>query len=163
MPQEKKTNNLKSAILQIAIVLLIVAGYFLIDFSSLYQSLKGEAKFVTQDSSCDLHKSSCSVKIQDGTTFELSINPKSIPLMQSIKFEIKSSNKELKNLHLNIYATNMFMGDFNLPIKNLGNGNYEAEGTLPTCPVGNMEWNADIRIEKINKTIGARFQFKTGR
>jgi hypothetical protein len=163
MPQEKKANNLKSAILQVGIVLFIVVGYFLIDFSSLYQSFKGEAQFITQDSSCDLHQSSCTVKIQDGTTFELEINPKSIPLMQSIKFEIKSNKADLKDLYLNIYATNMFMGDFNLPIKNLGNGNYEAIGTLPTCPVGNMIWNADIRIEKINKTIGARFQFKTGK
>ena len=163
MPQEKKTNNLKSAILQVVVVLFIVVGYFLIDFSSLYQSFKGEAQFITQDSSCDLHQSSCIIKIQDGTTFELSINPKSIPLMQALKFEIKSNNKELKDLHLNIYATNMFMGDFNLPIKNLGNGKYEAIGTLPTCPVGNMIWNADIRVEKINKTIGARFQFKTGK
>ena len=163
MPQEKKPNNLKSAILQVVVVLFIVVGYFLIDFSSLYQSFKGEAQFITQDSNCDLHQSSCIVKIQDGTTFELSINPKSIPLMQALKFEIKSNNKELKDLHLNIYATNMFMGDFNLPIKNLGNGKYEAIGTLPTCPVGNMIWNADIRVEKINKTIGARFQFKTGK
>lgn len=163
MPEEKKANNLKSAILQVVVVLFIVVGYFLIDFSSLYQSFKGEAQFITQDSSCDLHQSSCIVKIQDGTTFKLEINPKSIPLMQSIKFEIKSNKADLKDLYLNIYATNMFMGDFNLPIKNLGNGNYEAIGTLPTCPVGNMIWNADIRIEKINKTIGARFQFKTGK
>ena len=161
MSQEKKINNIKSIILQIAVVLFIVIGYFLIDFSSIYQSLKGKAEFITQNSSCDLHKSSCNIQIQDGTTFELEINPKSIPLMQNLNFSIKSNNKDLKNLYLNIYATNMFMGDFNLPIKNLGNGNYEAVGTLPTCPVGDMQWNADIRIEKLNKTIGARFQFKT--
>jgi hypothetical protein len=99
--------------------------------------------------------------MQDGTSFELEINPKTIPLMQSLTFLIKSNNENLKDLYLNIYATNMFMGDFNLPIRNLGNGNYEAVGTLPTCPVGNMKWNADIRIEKINETIGARFQFET--
>ena len=161
MSQEKKTNNIKSTILQVAVVLFVVVGYFLIDFSSLYQSFKGEAKFITQASTCDLHKSSCSIEIQDGTTFELDINPKSIPLMQSIKFSIKSNKTDLNELYLNIYATNMFMGDFNLPIKNLGNGNYEAIGTLPTCPVGDMKWNADIRIEKLDKIIGARFQFKT--
>ena len=81
--------------------------------------------------------------------------------MEEIKFSIKSNKNDLENLNLNIYATNMFMGDLNLPIKNLGNGNYEAKGILPTCPVGDMQWNAEIRIEKINKTIGARFQFKT--
>jgi len=160
---EKKSNTVRNAILQVGIVLVIVVGYFLIDFSSLYQSLKGEAKFITQVSTCDLHETPCSIKIQDGTTFQLEINPKSIPLMESLTFSIKSNNSKLENLYLNIYATNMFMGDFNLPIKNLGNGNYEAIGTLPTCPVGNMQWNADIRVEKIDKTIGARFQFKTGR
>jgi hypothetical protein len=160
---EKKSNTLRNAILQVGIVLVIVVGYFLIDFSSLYQSLKGEAKFITQASTCNLHETPCSIEIQDGTTFQLEINPKSIPLMESLTFSIKSNNSKLKDLYLNIYATNMFMGDFNLPIKNLGNGNYEAIGTLPTCPVGNMQWNADIRVEKIDKTIGARFQFKTGR
>lgn len=138
-------------------------GYFLIDFNALYQSFKGEAKFITQDKSCDLHEKSCSVTIQDGTSFTLDIEPKTIPLMQSLKFSLKSNNPNLDQLHLNIYATNMFMGDFNLPIKNLGDGNYEAVGTLPTCPTGDMEWNADIRVEKLDKTIGARFQFKTDR
>ena len=99
----------------------------------------------------------------DGTTFELKIEPKTIPLMQPLKFIIKSNNYNLQGLYLNIYATNMFMGDFKLPIKNIGNGNYEAVGTLPTCPVGDMQWNADIRVEKLTKTIGARFQFKTDR
>ncbi|RXJ88748.1 hypothetical protein CRV01_08985 [Arcobacter sp. CECT 8983] len=157
----KKQSNLKSIILQLSIILLIVIGYFAIDFNKLYQSLKGEVKYVTQNKQCDLHQSSCTIKIQDGTEFTLSVEPKTIPLMKPLKFIIKSNNETLKNLTLNIYATNMFMGDFNLPIKNLGNGNYEAIGTLPTCPVGDMQWNADIKIEKATENIGARFQFKT--
>lgn len=161
MSEEKEQNNMKSAILQVGIVLLIVGGYFLIDFNAIYQSFKGEAKFITQDNQCDLHKTACNIQIQDGTSFELSVEPKELPLMKPIKFSIKSNKENLKDLYLNIYAVNMFMGEFNLPIKNLGNGNYEAVGTLPTCPVGDMQWNADIRIEKIDKTIGARFQFKT--
>ncbi|XPV67800.1 MAG: hypothetical protein ACNI25_10795 [Halarcobacter sp.] len=157
----KEKNKLRSTIVQIAIVLFIVVGYFLIDFNALYQSFKGEAQLVTQNKECDLHKSSCSIKIQDGTTFELTVSPKTIPLMEPIKFFIKSNKPDLKDLYINIYATNMFMGDFNIPLKNLGNGNYQAIATLPTCPVGNMEWNGDIKIEQFNKTIGARFQFKT--
>lgn len=161
MSSKQNPNNLKSTILSIGIVLCIVAGYFLIDFNTLYQSFKGEAAFVTQEKTCDLHNSACKITIQDDTTFELEISPKSIPLMQEIRFTIKSNNTNLENLNLNIYATNMFMGDLNLPLKNLGNGNYEAVGTLPTCPPGDMHWNAEIRVEKIDKTIGARFQFTT--
>lgn len=156
-----KKNDMKGMLLPIAGVIAIVLGYFLVDFNALYQSLKGEAKFVTQEKSCDLRKTSCLIKVQDGTTFELDINPKSIPLMEKVKFSVKSNSSELKGLSFNIYATNMFMGEFNVPLKNLGNGNYESLVTLPTCPVGDMEWNADIRIEKLNEIIGARFQFKT--
>lgn len=157
----KQENNLKGMVFPIAGILAIVLVYFLVDFNALYQSFKGEAKFVTQDKRCDLRQTSCLVKIQDGTTFELDIEPKTIPLMQAVKFSVKSNNSNLEGLHLNIYATNMFMGDFNIPLKNLGNGNYESIVTLPTCPVGDMQWNTDIRVEKINEIIGARFQFKT--
>lgn len=161
MSTEKNSSNTRDTIIAISIIAIIVVGYFMIDFNGIYQSFKGEAQFITQNKQCDLHQSSCKIKIQDGTTFALEVNPKTIPLMEELTFSIKSNNPNLENLILNIYATNMFMGDFNLPIKNLGDGNYEAIGTLPTCPVGDMLWNADIRVEKMNKTIGARFQFKT--
>jgi len=159
---DEKTNK-QSALLPIISVLCIVIGYFFIDFNGLYQSIKGEAQFISQDKKCDLHESSCRILTQDGTSFELEILPKTIPLMKEITFSIKSNNPNLENLKLNIYAINMFMGDLNLAINNLGNGNYEAIGTLPSCPVGNMIWNAEIRIEKLSKTIGARFQFQTGK
>ena len=161
MSSKQNSSDLKSTILAIGMILFMVIGYFLIDFNTLYQSFKGEANFVTQNKNCDLHTSPCEIKIQDDTTFELEISPKSIPLMEEIKFTIKSNNANLENLKLNIYATNMFMGDLILPLKNLGDGNYEAIGTLPTCPTGDMLWNAEIRVEQIDKTIGARFQFKT--
>ncbi len=155
--------SLTGSIVPFIIVLAIVGGYFLIDFNALYLSFKGNAEFVTQERACDLHVSRCSVVIQDGTSFEFGIEPKTIPLMTPLTFSLKSNNSNLKNLHVNIYATNMFMGEFNIPFKNLGEGNYKAVGTLPTCPVGDMEWNADIRVEKLHETIGARFQFKTDR
>ena len=161
MSSEQNSSNTRDTIIAISIIAVIVVGYFMIDFNALYQSFKGEAQFVTQNKKCDLHKTSCEIKLQNGTTFELEVTPKTIPLMEKLTFSIKSNNPNLENLKLNIYATNMFMGEFNLPIKNLGDGNYKAVGTLPTCPVGDMQWNADIRIEKLDKTIGARFQFKT--
>lgn len=156
-------DSFKGLVLPTVGLVAIVAGYFLIDFNALYQSFKGEAKFTIQDSKCDLHKKSCLITIADGTSFELEIEPKRIPLMEPLKFKIKSNNPNLKELYLNIYATNMFMGDFRLPIRNMGSGDYEATGTLPTCPVGDMQWNADIRVEKLNETIGARFKFTTDR
>ena len=158
---KNKRKNIRNGIIQVGIIAFIIIGYFSIDFNSIYQSFKGEAQFITQDPSCDLHKGSCKIEIQDGTIFELNISPNTIPLMKPLIFTVKSNKENLKDLSLNIYATNMFMGDFILDLKNLGDGIYEASGTLPTCPIGNMKWNAEIRVKKINKTIGARFQFKT--
>lgn len=154
-------NGIKSFIFPTIGILTIVSLYFFVDFNSVYQSLKGEAEFITQDKSCNLHKGPCLIKIQNGTSFELNIKPK-IELMKPLEFLVKSNDSNLTDLDLNIYSTNMSMGDFNFPLKNLGGGNYKAIGTLPTCILKQMHWNADIRIESlVDKTIGARFQFKT--
>lgn len=153
----------KMLIVQITVILSIVGAYFFVDFNEVYNSIKGDVQYSIQDSNCDLKKGPCEVTVKDGTKFELEIFPKHIPLMENIKFRVKSSNDKLNDLNINIYSTNMMMGYFNLKFENLGNGLYETKGTLPTCPVGNMQWNADIDIDKMSERIGARFQFKTTR
>lgn len=153
----------KTLFVQIFIVLAIVLGYFFIDFNSIYNYFKGETKYITQNSECNLKNNPCEITIQDGTKFTLEVFPKDIPLMKPLKFTLKT-NQELKDTTtLNIYATNMFMGYFNLVFQKTGNNEYEAIGTLPTCPIGNMKWNADIEIDKSTEKIGARFQFQTTR
>lgn len=151
----------KNSLIQLCVVVLIIGGYFLIDFNKIYNDILGEGEFISQESSCELKKEACSIVIQDGTKFTMDIFPRAIPLMKPLTFKVKSSNKNLENLSLKIYATNMMMGVYEIPLKAKGDGLYEAIGTLPTCPVGFMNWNADITINKISKKIGARFQFKT--
>lgn len=153
----------KTLIVQIVGITVIVAGYFLIDFNKVYDYFKGEVEYTVQNSNCNLHESECKIVLDNGKEFTLEVFPKDIPLMQNLKFKLKSNDENLENISLNIYATNMFMGYFDLKFKNLGNGLYEATGTLPTCPVGNMKWNADISLEKMNERVGARFQFQTTR
>lgn len=158
---DNNTSSFKSLLIQATVVLSIVGAYFLIDFNSIYNSLRGEGEYITQEQNCDLRKSACSVEIQDGTDISFEILQKSIPLMKPLTFQVKSSNHNLKNLYIKLYATNMLMGEYKLPFVNKGNGVYEAIGTLPTCPVGFMKWNADIQVEKLSQVIGARFKFET--
>ncbi|MFA7092086.1 MAG: hypothetical protein WC149_09575 [Arcobacteraceae bacterium] len=148
-------------IFQALVVIAIVAGYFLIDFNALYQKLQGEASFVVQNQECDLKQSSCVVTIEDGTVLEFEIVQKDIPLMKPLDFKLKSSNPNLENITLKLYATNMMMGTYELKFTPDGKGNYTAKGTLPTCPVGGMKWNADVQVHKLGKIIGARFLFET--
>lgn len=160
--QENETKDTKKAIIfQVLLVFAIIGGYFLIDFNAAYNYLRGEGQYITQDTNCDLKKSACEVTIEDGTKISFEILPKEIPLMKPLTFRVKSDNQHLDDLSVRLYATNMLMGEYVLPLKHKGNGIYEAIGTLPTCPVGFMKWNADVAVGKINKVIGARFKFET--
>ncbi len=159
--QEEIIPSKKALLIQICIVIIIVAGYFFIDFNAIYNSLRGSGGFISQKKDCSLREGPCEVTIQDGTKFSLEIFPKDLPLMKPLKFKVTSSQKNRKDLKLKIYATNMMMGEYILPLKEKKDGTYETIGTLPTCPVGFMKWNVDIEIPKINKTIGAKFEFET--
>lgn len=153
----------KTLIIQFLVIGSIVAGYFFIDFNAVYNSFRGEVQFSLQDKDCDLHKGPCEVTVKDGTKFSLEVFPKNIPLMEDLKFKLKSNDANQKDLEIRVYATNMLMGYFSFKFKNLGNGEYEANGKLPTCPVGDMQWDADIELGKLNERIGAKFQFNTAR
>lgn len=148
----------KTVFVQILAIVLIVGGYFLIDFNSLYTKyFRNDVSYTLQNKNCDLHNNACEVVVGD-ETFILEVFPKDIPLMKKLRFQLKTS-KELSNLALKIYATNMSMGEFNLKFKQIGDNVYEAKGMLPTCIVGNMIWNADL---KLSNDVGARFSFQTG-
>jgi hypothetical protein len=149
----------KTLFIQLFVIVSIVGAYFLIDFNTLYKSFEKEVTYTVQDNSCDLHESACSINLDD-KEFNLEVFPKDIPLMKNLKFVIKTNDKTFDEKTINIYATNMFMGYFNLKFNKVSDGIYEALGTLPTCPVGNMKWNADIALED---SKGARFQFETTR
>lgn len=151
----------KTTLIQIVFITSIVVGYFLIDFNKVLTFIQGEAKLVTQDKQCDLHKSACEVTIQDGTKYRLEFFPKNIPLMKELTIKLTISKESEKIPKLKIYATNMFMGEFLFQFKQQQDGSFIATGMLPTCPVGNMQWNADLIKESVTQKIGARFQFKT--
>lgn len=159
--KEEQVPSKKALFIQVLIVVVIVTSYFLIDFNSIYNSLRGDSELISQNKECSLREGPCEVTIQDGTKFTLEIFPKDLPLMKPLKFKVTSSNKDLKDLKLKIYATNMMMGEYILSLKEKEDGTYETIGTLPTCPVGFMKWNADIEVPKINKIIGAKFKFET--
>lgn len=155
-------NSLKTLLLYIISLFIIVIGYFSIDFNDLYQSMKGETKYVLQDSNCDLHQTSCEVILQDGTSLVLDIMPKKIIPLKPLKFAVKSNNANLNNIFLIIHSSDVSVGRYTVPLENLGNGKYQSIVTFPSCTVGYLEWNTDIKIEKTFKNLGARFKLKTG-
>jgi len=152
---------MKSILAMIFIVAAIVGGYFFVDFNSMFNDARGEVKFVSQNDNCDLHKGPCKISLEDGTSFNLEVFPKDIPLMKSVKFKIISENYTQEDISLDVYAKNMNMGSQNIKLKKIKDNEYESNVILPTCIRGNMKWNADIILDRLSHRVGAKFKFKT--
>lgn len=152
---------MKNTILMIVLVASIVGGYFFVDYNSLFDDARGDVKFALQNQDCDLHDGDCTITLEDGTSFNLEVFPKDIPLMKPVKFKVTSENYDGENIVLAVYAKNMNMGTQNIKLKKIKNNEYESDIILPTCIRGNMKWNADIVMDKVSHRIGAKFKFKT--
>ncbi len=145
------------------LILCLVCAYFLISSSDIYRWYVGNTNFIKQNKNCDLQKEACSVVLEDGSRVTLSINPRPIPLMKPIELVVKTKNINLDNLNLKVYATNMNMGLIEKSLNKTAKNTYKGKITLPTCIVGNMIWNVNIIANKPTKSIGATFEFKTGK
>ena len=55
----------------------------------------------------------------------------------------------------------MNMGTQKIKLKKVNDNEYESNVILPTCIRGNMQWNADIVMDKLSHRVGAKFKFKT--
>lgn len=152
---------MKNTIVMIFLVATIVGGYFFVDFNKLFNDARGDVKFVLQSDDCDLHKGPCKISLEDGSSFNLEVFPKDIPLMKPIKFKITSENYDKEIITLAIYAKNMNMGIQKVKLKKINDNSYESNVILPTCIRGNMQWNADIVMDKLSHRVGAKFKFKT--
>ncbi|RDX33475.1 hypothetical protein DZA31_00730 [Arcobacter sp. HD9-500m-PIT-SAG02] len=152
---------MKNSVIMLALVASLTFAYFSIDFDSLMSYEQKDVKFITQHHDCDLHTGPCQIVLENGSSFELEVSEKDIPLMKPVKFTVITNNYNKSTLPLHIYATNMHMGIQNFEFKKVKENVYESNVILPTCIKGNMKWNAEIILEESQKRVGAKFQFKT--
>ncbi|PID47196.1 MAG: hypothetical protein CR967_05440 [Proteobacteria bacterium] len=138
------------------LIIAIFVGLFFMDFDDFFPE---DISFINQNPSCDLREKSCEINLGKNQKISLSISPKSIPLMKTLDFKVKTQNLNLEDLKLKIYATNMDMGIFKKKFKKISQNTFLAKQMLPTCIIGNMIWNADISSSSLKN--GARFTFKT--
>ena len=158
-----KTKNFLILLIIEILILCLVYAYFLINSSDIYKWYVGNTDFIKQNKNCDLQKEACSVTLKDGSNITLSINPHPIPLMKPIELTLKTKNINLDKLKLKIYATNMNMGLIEKTFNKISKNTYKGKITLPTCIVGNMIWNVNIIANKPTKSLGATFEFQTGK
>jgi len=149
----------KLLVVEVIAVILVVA-FVLIDAKDVYQWWVGNTTFVNSDTTCDLHKNACDVRLNDGSPLRLEIEPKNIPLMQPLQFKVTTS-LDVPTIEIKLFATNMNMGLHTIKLAQTAKGVYEGEGMLPTCITGNMIWQANVIANQKNKSLGAIFSFKT--
>ncbi len=141
--------------------IIAVAGvsiYLFVDSADIYRLFMGNTKFSYASKECDLRVSSCSVDVPELGKITFDIEPKHIPLMETLTFSVKTQpDFDIDELKLNIYATNMNMGYHQFKLKKVSKNRYEVKGILPTCTVGGMIWNAEV----VKGNRGAIFSFQT--
>ena len=145
-----------------ALIVGLVASYFLIDSHDVYRWWAGNTKFVIVKE-CNPNIERCDAMLIDNTHLSLDIEPKPVPLMKTIRFRVTIEDPSLPFVEATLFATNMNMGLHTFKLLSKGNGLYEGEGMLPTCIVGNMIWQTNIVLNKPAKSIGATFFFQTGK
>ncbi|MCE9568887.1 MAG: hypothetical protein K8R10_02580 [Rhodocyclales bacterium] len=118
-----------------ALLLIAVAGH---QFSPLLLPKADVTGVVVPG--CDLHLHACAAILPQGGRLELSITPRPIPFLQTLRVEVTVSGVE--------FATR-------------GN-TYAGEAALPVCVSGSMAWVATVIVETAGQRIAVPYRFETG-
>lgn len=112
------------------------------------------------DRSCDLQKSSCTLKWSEGAV-SLSITPRPIPLVKPINISVQLKTLKVKAVAVDFKGTSMNMGPNNVKLVNAHNNRWIGTGMLPVCIRNQMEWQADVYLQTDKGIIIAPFIFVT--
>jgi hypothetical protein len=113
------------------------------------------------DPSCDLRAGPCTSTLPGGASVTFSIEPRSIPVVRPLQFEVDLQGLEAKGVQIDFSGVDMNMG-FNRPtLQEQAPGHYTGEGRLPVCVRDAMEWEARVLIETDDGLVSAPYRFIT--
>ena len=141
----------KALAAEIAVIALLVIGYFSADIYAFYKKQKVE---YTPPLACELNKQNCAVALKDGSILEVSMEPKLILPLQKAKFVVK--NIGAKSATATIRGLNMGMGLHEYKFQKNSDGFFEAFVMLPTCSI-DMKWQMDVFVSKNSGEYGGGF------
>ena len=113
------------------------------------------------DPSCDLQQGPCVTELPDGQRVILSIEPRPIPLVEPIQFQVKLDGVEAKKVVVDIQGIGMNMGINRPQLQQQTAERFSGEGMLPVCIHSSMEWEARVLLDTDNGTIAVPFRFVT--
>ncbi|MCF6281719.1 MAG: hypothetical protein L3J28_05815 [Candidatus Polarisedimenticolaceae bacterium] len=115
------------------------------------------------DAGCDLQRGPCSTEMADGQRITLSIEPRPIPLVAPLQFQVKLDGVEAEKVFIDIQGLGMNMGINRPQLTAQSAGDFSGEGMLPVCIRNSMEWEVSVLLETGSGMVAVPFRFVTDR
>lgn len=117
-----------------------------------------------KETACLINSGPCISTIEhEGMDVTFEINPKPVVPMKGLIFNVTLKDREGPvtdaSVTVDLTMPGMFMGINRAALIHTGDGNYEGQGIIQTCPHGGRTWRADIWITRQDKTASVGFIF----
>jgi len=113
------------------------------------------------DPDCDLRAGPCSVVFADGGKVSFGIEPREIPVVESLDLVVRLDGLEARSAEVDFQGIDMNMGYNRAGLKPAGAGRFVGNGMLPVCVRYAMEWEARVLLHTDRGLLAAPFRFIT--
>ena len=110
---------------------------------------------------CPLDLGVCRIEL-DGGSVTFAIDPATIPLMQTLRLDVRIEGLEPDAARVDIRGLNMEMGLNRTLLKRVEDGRWQGETILPICSQRHMLWEAAVQLEGARR-LELPFTFETVR
>ncbi|MEJ2405420.1 MAG: hypothetical protein P8171_14185 [Candidatus Thiodiazotropha sp.] len=116
------------------------------------------------DPQCDLRSAPCTSQLPDGSRVTFSIQPRTIPVLKPLQFEVRIEGLDADRVEVDFAGTDMNMGFNRVTLDPAAQpGTYTHGGMLPVCVRDVMEWEARVLISTQQGMISVPYRFVTVR
>jgi len=151
----------KSQLINLAMVVALLAIAAIGNYFSPLLLPKADITGVAE-AGCDLQRQACSAALPQDGRLELSITPRPIPLLQTLRVEVTVNGVEARKVEVDFAGESMNMGFNRSELTATGRGSHVGETSLPVCVSGSMTWVATVVVETDRQRIAVPFRFDTG-
>lgn len=113
------------------------------------------------DRACDLRAGACVSPLPEGGSVTLSIEPRSIPVMKSLQFEVQVQGMQVNGVEIDFSGVDMNMGFNRAALEQRQDGIFSGKGMLPVCVRDAMEWEARVLLQTDQGLVSAPYRFIT--
>ena len=125
------------------------------------ESLPEASVSMPHDANCDLRAGPCISHLPDGAEVSFSIEPRSIPLLETLLLKVKVAGFAVEKVAVNLDGVDMYMGMNQVVLEPQGEGFYQGHADLSVCIRDVMEWEAKVLVYKKDEVIEVPYRFIT--